>query len=93
MPAGRSSAAAAVTIAVRAVADEPTARLVAPFVAVAPTAIWIAVSADGYFAGSPRGLLRCWRWRYAVWFGFRAWSPPGLGCCSAGRCFSITGWR
>ncbi|EUA22433.1 hypothetical protein I552_6924 [Mycobacterium xenopi 3993] len=29
------------------------------------------MSADGYFAGSPRGLLRCWRWRYAVWFGFR----------------------
>ncbi len=31
--------------------DEATARLAAPFVAVAPTAIWIAVSADGYFAG------------------------------------------
>jgi methylthioxylose transferase len=46
-----SSAAAAVAVAVRAVADEPTARLVAPFVAVAPTAIWVAVSADGYFAG------------------------------------------
>jgi hypothetical protein len=46
-----SSAAAAITITVRALADEPTARLVAPFVAVAPTAIWIAVSADGYFAG------------------------------------------
>ena len=46
-----SSAAPAVVIAVRAVADEPTARMVAPFVAVAPTAIWIAVSADGYFAG------------------------------------------
>lgn len=46
-----SSAAAAVLVAVRALADEPTARLVAPFVAVAPTAIWIAVSADGYFAG------------------------------------------
>ena len=27
------------------------ARRAAPFVAVAPTAIWIAVSADGYFAG------------------------------------------
>ena len=38
-------------MAVRAVADEATARLAAPFVAVAPTAIWIAVSADGYFAG------------------------------------------
>jgi methylthioxylose transferase len=46
-----SSAAAAVLIAVRALADEATARRAAPFVAVAPTAIWIAVSADGYFAG------------------------------------------
>ncbi|MDV3125512.1 hypothetical protein M1247_11360 [Mycobacterium sp. 21AC1] len=46
-----SSAAAAIIVAVRALADEATARLAAPFVAVAPTAIWIAVSADGYFAG------------------------------------------
>lgn len=46
-----SSAAAAVLIAVRALADEQTARRAAPFVAVAPTAIWVAVSADGYFAG------------------------------------------
>lgn len=46
-----SSTAAAIVVAVRALADENTARLVAPFVAVAPTAIWIAVSADGYFAG------------------------------------------
>lgn len=46
-----SSAAAAIIIAIRAVSDESTARLAAPFVAVAPTAIWIAVSADGYFAG------------------------------------------
>lgn len=46
-----SSAAPAVITAVRAVADEPSARIVAPFVAVAPTAIWVAVSADGYFAG------------------------------------------
>ena len=46
-----SSAAAAIVVAVRALTDEDTARLVAPFVAVAPTAIWVAVSADGYFAG------------------------------------------
>ena len=46
-----SSAATAVIVAVRAVADEPTARMAAPFTATAPTAIWIAVSADGYFAG------------------------------------------
>ncbi len=46
-----SSAAAAILVAVRALSGEATARLGAPFVAVAPTAIWIAVSADGYFAG------------------------------------------
>jgi hypothetical protein len=46
-----SSATAAVVIAIRALADEQTARRAAPFVAVAPTAIWVAVSADGYFAG------------------------------------------
>jgi hypothetical protein len=46
-----SSAAAAVMVAVRALADESTARLAAPFVAVTPTAIWVAVSADGYFTG------------------------------------------
>jgi hypothetical protein len=46
-----SSAAAAIIVTIRALNDEATARLAAPFVAVAPTAIWIAVSADGYFAG------------------------------------------
>jgi hypothetical protein len=46
-----SSAAAAVLVGVRALADEQSARRAAPFVAVAPTAIWVAVSADGYFAG------------------------------------------
>ena len=46
-----SSAAAAIVVAARALADETIARRAAPFLAVAPTAIWIAVSADGYFAG------------------------------------------
>lgn len=46
-----SSAAAAILVAVRALSGEDLARGAAPFVAVAPTAIWIAVSADGYFAG------------------------------------------
>ncbi len=46
-----SSAAAAIVVAVRALNDENTARLAAPFVAAAPTAIWVAVSADGYYAG------------------------------------------
>ena len=46
-----SSAAAAIVIGTRALADEQLARSVTPFVAVSPGAIWIAVSADGYFAG------------------------------------------
>jgi len=46
-----SSAAAAMVVAVRTLSGEAMARRAAPFVAVAPTAIWIAVSADGYFAG------------------------------------------
>lgn len=46
-----SSIAAAIVVTVRAVADEDTARKAAVVAAVAPTAIWIAVSADGYFAG------------------------------------------
>lgn len=46
-----SSAAAAIVITLRTLCGEPTARSAAPFVAVAPTAIWIAVSADGYYAG------------------------------------------
>ncbi len=46
-----SSATAAVVIAIRALADEQTAWRAAPFVVIAPTAIWVAVSADGYFAG------------------------------------------
>lgn len=46
-----SSAAAAIIVTLRALADESAARRAAPFVAVAPTAIWIAVSADGYYAG------------------------------------------
>lgn len=46
-----SSIAAALVVTVRALADEDAARIAAPFAAVAPTAIWIAVSADAYFAG------------------------------------------
>lgn len=46
-----SSAAAAIVVTVRVLSGDELARTAAPFVAVAPTAIWIAVSADGYYAG------------------------------------------
>ncbi len=46
-----SSAVAAVLITLRALSGETTARTAAPFLVLAPTAIWVAVSADGYFMG------------------------------------------
>lgn len=45
-----ASAAAAVLVAVRALAGEEAARRTAPFAVLAPAAIWLGVSADGYFA-------------------------------------------
>ncbi|MGV0644527.1 hypothetical protein ABQE44_14100 [Mycolicibacterium sp. XJ2546] len=79
-----SSAAAAILVAVRALASEDTARMAAPFVAVAPTAIWIAVSADGYFAGVAA-------WGIALLAlavrGMARW--PVLAACGAGL---LLGW-
>ena len=44
------SAVAAALIAVRALADERLARRAAPFLVLAPMAVWTGASADGYFA-------------------------------------------
>ncbi|MFB6707415.1 hypothetical protein ACFCW6_22205 [Streptomyces sp. NPDC056333] len=44
------SAVVAVLIAVRALADERLARGAAPFLVLAPMAVWTGASADGYFA-------------------------------------------
>ncbi|MCV2489373.1 hypothetical protein OF117_08335 [Geodermatophilus sp. YIM 151500] len=46
-----ASAVPAVLVAVRALADEATARGVAPFAVLAPTALVVATSADALFAG------------------------------------------
>ncbi|MEV5957441.1 hypothetical protein AB0M11_27355 [Streptomyces sp. NPDC051987] len=45
-----STAGVAVLVAVRALADERLARRAAPFLVLAPAAVWVGVSADGYFA-------------------------------------------
>lgn len=48
---GGALAVPAVLVTVRAVADEAAARVVAPFAVLAPTALWVATSADALFAG------------------------------------------
>lgn len=49
--AGGALAVPAVLVAVRAVAGEEPARTVAPFLVLAPMALWVATSADALFAG------------------------------------------
>jgi hypothetical protein len=48
---GGASAVPAVLIATREVAGEDLARRAAPFLALAPAAIWIATTADAFYAG------------------------------------------
>jgi methylthioxylose transferase len=45
-----TTGAAAVLVAVRALAGERPARRAAPFLVLAPAAVWVGTSADGYFA-------------------------------------------
>jgi hypothetical protein len=49
--AGGALAVPAVLVTVRAVADETSARAVAPFAVLFPATVWIATSADAFFAG------------------------------------------
>jgi hypothetical protein len=49
--AGGALAVPAVLVAVRAVAGEEPARTAAPFLVLAPVALWVATSADAFFAG------------------------------------------
>lgn len=46
-----TSAAAAILVTLGALGEEAVARRAAPFLALAPAAIWIAVSADAFFTG------------------------------------------
>ncbi len=48
---GGALAVPAVLLTVRAVADEAHARVVTPFLVLAPIALWVATSADALFAG------------------------------------------
>ncbi len=79
-----TSAAAAIVVTVRTVADEDTARRAAPFLAVAPTAIWVAVSADGYFAG-----VAAWGIALLALAARRAVRAPELVGAAAGL---LLGW-
>ncbi|MGW2209620.1 hypothetical protein [Streptomyces sp. NPDC001781] len=54
-----ASASAAVLVTVRALADERLARRAAPFLVLAPAAVWMGSSADAYFAAVAAWAVAC----------------------------------
>jgi methylthioxylose transferase len=64
-----AAAPVAVAATLRALADEPAARTVLPFLVLFPGAVWVGASADGLFAGvvaAGLALLAVGGWRLAA---------------------------
>ncbi|MFJ5290564.1 hypothetical protein [Streptomyces sp. NPDC088348] len=78
------SAAVAVLVALRALTGERTARRAAPFLVLAPAAVWIGTSADGYFAA-----VAAWAVALLALAATRTVRAPALVALAAGLLF---GW-
>ncbi|WP_424877496.1 hypothetical protein [Streptomyces sp. SLBN-8D4] len=78
-----TTAAVAVLIAVRTLADEALARRAAPFLVLAPAAVWVGTSADGYFAA-----VAAWAVTLLA-LAVRGFRPGPYGFCS-GLLFGLT---
>ncbi|MFF0079490.1 hypothetical protein ACFYR1_07255 [Streptomyces canus] len=78
-----TTAAVAVLIAVRTLADESLARRAAPFLVLAPAAIWVGTSADGYFAAVAA-------WAVALLALAVRGVRPGLNGFCSGLLFGLT---
>ncbi|MGP3978485.1 hypothetical protein ACTWQF_31655 [Streptomyces sp. 8N114] len=89
-----SSSAAAVLVALRALTDEQQARRAAPFLVLAPTAVWMGVSADGYFTAVAAWALALLalsaRSTRAVRTGQHAPRAPRTAALGAGLLFGLT---
>ncbi|MFJ6391952.1 hypothetical protein ACIQJT_30575 [Streptomyces sp. NPDC091972] len=80
-----TTAAVAVLVTVRTLADESLARRAAPFLVLAPAAVWVGTSADGYFAAVAA-------WAVALLaLAVRGVRPPLYGFCS-GLLFGLTAY-
>ncbi|MEE1797547.1 hypothetical protein PUR57_02410 [Streptomyces sp. JV176] len=85
-----SSVAAAVMVTLRAVGAESTARAAVPFLVLAPAAVWVGTSADGYFAAIAAWALAllavaAGRWRS----GRGGWRGP-VTALGSGLLFGLT---
>ncbi|GHC86275.1 hypothetical protein [Streptomyces flavofungini] len=80
-----STAVLAVLITLRTLADEATARRAAPFLVLVPAAVWMGVSADGYFAA-----VAAWMVALLALAATRTVRSPALAAAGAGLLFGLT---
>ncbi|MFI1302598.1 hypothetical protein [Streptomyces sioyaensis] len=80
-----TSAVAAVLVALRALTDEPTARRAAPFLVLAPSAVWVGTSADGYFAA-----VAAWSLALLALAATRRSHHPAAAALASGILFGLT---
>ncbi|WP_405405832.1 hypothetical protein [Streptomyces sp. NBC_01104] len=80
-----ASAAVAVLIAVRTLAGERIARRAAPFVVLAPVAVWAGTSADGYFAA-----VAAWSVALLALAATRTVRSPAAAALGAGLLYGLT---
>ncbi|MFE5959836.1 hypothetical protein ACFYZ6_04805 [Streptomyces rubiginosohelvolus] len=80
-----SSAVLAALITVRVLADERLARRAAPFLVLAPAAVWAGVSADGYFAA-----VAAWSVALLALAAARRVRFPALAAAGGGLLFGWT---
>ncbi|MEU5329437.1 hypothetical protein [Streptomyces parvus] len=80
-----SSAVLAALITVRVLADERLARHAAPFLVLAPAAVWAGVSADGYFAA-----VAAWSVALLALAATRRVRFPALAAAGGGLLFGWT---
>ncbi|MEE1927196.1 hypothetical protein V1J52_03210 [Streptomyces sp. TRM 70351] len=80
-----ASAAAAAVVTVRALAGLDTARRAAPFLVLAPAAVWMGTSADGYFTG-----VGAWAVALLALAATRGVRRPWLAALGSGLLFGWT---
>ncbi|MFI6123932.1 hypothetical protein ACIBCU_29945 [Streptomyces sp. NPDC051064] len=79
------SAAAAVMVALRALTSEHLARRTAPFLVLAPFAVWTGTSADGYFAA-----VAAWSVALLALAATRTARHPAAAALGSGLLFGLT---
>lgn len=80
-----ASAAVAVLVTLRALTDETLARRAAPFLVLAPAAVWTGASADGYFAA-----VAAWAIALLTLAATRKARRPVVAAVGSGLLFGLT---